>query len=167
MKAAAKACLVCIAVAGFLLLAQGQSDALIHDGSSAPSREDLERQKLRLEIEKLRREAETMLLSPVLQAGTLLVAFITVAISVWTAARSHARHVRTLEVQVEQNHQARMSELLRELGSRQPAVRAAAVQALSRYPEGTSFLVHLLEVEENATVLEAIEISLLRGGNQS
>jgi uncharacterized protein YjbI with pentapeptide repeats len=138
------------------------SPKLIHTVNSSqkkipktPDQHYYEIEKLKLEISKLRSETYSINSQPWLQLGTLVAAFIAAAISFWSALRSQKYQTESLKEQDKQQQMNRISELLRELGSEHPAVKIAAIQALSEFKAAVPFLVNILKVETNYPVITA------------
>jgi uncharacterized protein YjbI with pentapeptide repeats len=126
------------------------------------TREQLELEKLEIEIDKLRKESESLNLSAWLQAGTLTAAFAATVVSLWSAFQSRKGQTQSLLSQIHQQQQDRISSLLHELGSDHVAVRVSAVQALSEYSDAFPFLTNLLKVETNQAVIAATTTALQR-----
>lgn len=120
-------------------------------------------ERLRLEIEQLRVETGASRWSPWLNTGTLLAALAAAAISLFTALRAQRVQVESLQSQLEQGRQDRISRLLEQLGHPEAAVRAGVAQALGRFPEAAQFVATALEFEADPTVQAAIRSSLQEG----
>jgi uncharacterized protein YjbI with pentapeptide repeats len=118
-------------------------------------KESLDIQKLKLEIQKTEQEMRSVNLQSLLQAGTLLAALLAATISFWSAWKTQKSQVATLTAQNRQQQQARISDLLKELGSEHLAVRIAAIQALSEYKSTAPFLVNILRVDKDPRVVSA------------
>lgn len=136
----------------------GQSPA------STPENEkpSLEVQKLKLEVQKIQTETRSINLQPLLQMGTLMAALVAATISFWSAWKTQRNQTATPLAQGDQKRQERISDLLKELGSEQLAVRIAAIQALSEYESSAPFLVNLLRIEDEPRVLAATLTALKR-----
>ncbi len=128
--------------------------------ASASLRAELENRKLGLEIAKLEEGVSSWNRDLLIQAGTLLAAFIAVLISGWSAAKTLRLQFDAAAAQNDSQKRDRVSVLLKELGSESAMVRSAAIQALSEYEEAIPFLVNTLRSEQDPDVLISTVVSL-------
>ena len=128
---------------------------------------DLELEKKRIEIEKLKNEIRTNDLSPWLQSGTLVAALLAAAISIWSALRAQKQQNMTLKAQINQQQKDRISELLKELGSDQIPVKVAALHALSEYETALPFIVNILKIESDSGVISVAITALTKNVDRS
>jgi len=135
-------------------VASGKADA------SALLRAELENTKLSLEIAKLKEDVPGWNKNLLIQAGTLLAAFLTVIISGWAAAKTVRLQLNAATTQSGNQRRDHVSGLLKELGSESVLVRSAAIQALSEYEEAIPFLVNTLRSEQDSDVLSSTVASL-------
>ncbi len=88
-------------------------------------------------------------LSPYLQAGTFLLAFITFIYS----ARETSKSAKRQSIQVQRTQ---VAELLKALGDPDASVRAATVSALAQYPDTGRYVIGLSLGEKSPSVVNAI-----------
>jgi uncharacterized protein YjbI with pentapeptide repeats len=123
--------------------------------------DDLEKYKIILETNKLKKDLESFDLSPFLQTGTLVSAFLALIISIITSNKSSKMQMESLNSQQLHNEKERVSELLKELGSDSMAVKIASMQALREYKTAYPFISNILRVETDQTCIDvAIRILL-------
>lgn len=128
----------------------------------ASVRDSLENKKLNLEVEKLKKEINTIGYTPWIQSGTLIAALIAAGISLFTAIRSQKIQSKSLDNQVQQQERERISNLLKEIGSEQVPVKIAAIQALSEYEISFPFIINSLRTETDQGVISLISKVLKR-----
>ena len=133
-------------------LMKGLSDTL--------DQKELEKRKTIAEIEKIDHELNAKNYAPWLQAGTLIAALIAAAISLITALKSQRIQSSTLNNQIIQHQKDKISDLLKELGSSDIAVKTAAIQALSEYESAFNFLIFMLKLENDHTIISVIAKAL-------
>lgn len=144
----------------FTNIAKAQENPAKDATPVSPNQQAMAEEKMKYEIEKLRQEIRTINLSPWLQTGTLIAALIAAVVSFWSAWRSQSNQLVALQTQIQHQQKDRMSDLLKELGSNQAAVKIAAIQALSEYESAFPFLVNMLSVDTERRVCSAVVTSL-------
>jgi uncharacterized protein YjbI with pentapeptide repeats len=122
--------------------------------------EDLEKEKLKLEIQKLSQETDKKDFNLIFQFGTLVAALAAAVISIWTASRSQKFQIESLKSQVNQQQKDRISQLLKELGSEHISVKISSVQALSEYESTFGYLINLLKIESDERLISTIRRAL-------
>jgi uncharacterized protein YjbI with pentapeptide repeats len=124
------------------------------------NQEILEREKINLEIKKLKNEVNSNNYVYWFQFGTLLAAFIAAGISFWSASKSQ-------KYQIESITKSQISGLLKELGSEHLAVKTASIQALSEYEAATCFLINILKFETESRIIASTITALQRLSSNS
>jgi uncharacterized protein YjbI with pentapeptide repeats len=126
------------------------------------SLEDLQAEKLKLEIQQLQQEINPSLLRLILQSplSSLMLAVVGALAAVFNVTR-------TLSLQRQQQREDMIANFLDKLGSQQESVRLGAAQALARYPtEAVSFLINQLEMDSSQSVRTGVAESLSQVGSR-
>ncbi len=129
-------------------------------GSVSVQKENLELEKLKHEVIKLKKDTDASGYSTLLQTGTLIAAIIAALVSFWSAWRTSNIQSNTLKEQRSFNRQERIAQMVGDLGSEKGSVRLATVQSLKEYEDAVEFICNMLRLESDPAVIRAAISSL-------